>query len=121
MKNEPSDSQCSACLPISSASSRLAASSGSSPSLVELAGGDLEQVGDADRLARLAHEPQLVAVEHDDADRAGVGDELALDLLAVLVAERVARSTSKNLPSKIVSVPMRSKWELMRRPPRRAG
>ena len=40
---------------------------------VELAGGDLEQVGHADRLARLADEPQLVVVvEDDDADRARV-------------------------------------------------
>ena len=35
--------------------------------LVELAGGDLQQVGHADRLARLADEPQRVAVERDDA------------------------------------------------------
>ena len=46
---------------------------------VELAGGDLEQVRDADRLARLADEPQLlVVVEDDDADRARVVDQLAL-------------------------------------------
>ena len=59
--------------------------------LVELAGRDLEQVGDADGLARLADEPELVAVEHDDADGAGVVDELADRLLAVLVAEVAAR------------------------------
>ena len=90
--------------------------------VVELAGRDLEQVRDADGLAGLADEPELVVVvEDDDADGARVADELALDLLAVLVAEAFARATSKNLPSKIVSVPMRSKRELMPRPPRRAG
>ena len=44
---------------------------------VELAGRDLEQVGGADRLARLAHEPERLAVVDDDADRAGVADDLA--------------------------------------------
>ena len=58
--------------------------------LVQLAGGDLEQVGDADGLARLADEPELLAVEHDDPDGAGVVDELADRLLAVLVAEVAA-------------------------------
>ena len=58
--------------------------------LVELAGRQLEQVGLADRLARLADEPEVLAVEHHDAHRAGMGDELALDLLAVLVAEAAA-------------------------------
>ena len=72
--------------------------------LVELAGGDLEQVGDADRLARLADEPELVAVEHDDADRAGVVDELADSTSAPSSWRNVPRSTLKNLPSKIVSV-----------------
>ena len=57
------------------------------PLLVELAGGDLQQVRETDGLARLADEPQLVAVEHHDPDGAGVRDDLALDLLAVLVAE----------------------------------
>src|SRR4051812_5918412 len=57
---------------------------------VELAGGDLQQVGHSDRLARLADEPQpLVVVEDDDADRAGVGDQLTLADLTILVAERV--------------------------------
>ncbi len=41
--------------------------------LVELAGDDLEQVGDVHGLARLAYEPQGLAVEHDDADRARDG------------------------------------------------
>ena len=58
--------------------------------LVELAGRDLEQVGDADGLARLADQPQPVAVEHDDADGAGMVDELADCFLAVLVAEVAA-------------------------------
>src|SRR4051812_42860493 len=57
---------------------------------VELARGDLEQVGDADRLARLADEPQLVVIEDDDADGARMGDELANGLLPILVAERGA-------------------------------
>ena len=56
--------------------------------LVELAGGQLEQVGVADRLARLAHEPDVLAVVGDDRHRAGMRDPLARDLLAVLVAER---------------------------------
>src|SRR5215210_6734977 len=57
--------------------------------LVELAGRYLEQVRRADRLPRLAHEPQLLAVQHDDPDGAGVDDDLALGVLAVLVAERL--------------------------------
>src|SRR3954464_12663594 len=56
---------------------------------VELAGRQLQQVGLADRLARLAHEPDRFAVVADDADRAGVADDLACRLLAVLVAERL--------------------------------
>jgi hypothetical protein len=56
--------------------------------LVELAGGQLEQVRHADRLARLPHQPDPLAVVGDDADGARVRDEIALDLLAVLVAER---------------------------------
>src|SRR5215208_4839984 len=58
--------------------------------LVELAGRDLEQVGRADGLARLAHEPQLLAVQDDDPDCTGVDDDVALGVLAVLVAERLA-------------------------------
>ena len=57
--------------------------------LVELARRDLEQVRDADRLARLAHEPDLVGLDRHDADRARVVDDLAGDLAAVVVAERV--------------------------------
>ncbi len=57
---------------------------------VELAGRELEQVGHADRLARLAHEPDRLAVVGDDADRALVADDLARRLLPVLVAERLA-------------------------------
>src|SRR4051794_31936132 len=56
---------------------------------VELAGGQLEQVGPADRLARLAHEPERLAVVADHPDRALVADDLARRLLAVLVAERL--------------------------------
>ncbi len=69
-----------AVLPISSASSRLAASSGASPS-------DLEEVGVADRLARLANQEQVGVVVGEHADRALVLDDLALDLLAVGEAE----------------------------------
>ena len=73
VKKDPSGSQCSArALPLH----------------VELAGRDLQQIRDADRLAWLAHEPQLIAlVEHDDADRAGVDHDVAHDDRAVLVAE----------------------------------
>ena len=56
---------------------------------VELARGDLEQVGHADRLARLADEVDPLAVVRDHADRALVADDLARDLLPVLVAEGV--------------------------------
>src|SRR4051812_9497121 len=58
--------------------------------LVELAGGQLEQVGDADRLARLADQVQVLVVVGDDGDRAHVADDLALGLAAVVVAEAVA-------------------------------
>jgi len=54
---------------------------------VELSRRQLEQVGHADRLARLAHEEEPLAVVRDDGDRALVADDLAPDLLAVLVAE----------------------------------
>src|SRR5829696_9144591 len=56
---------------------------------VELAGRELEQVGLADRLARLAHEPDRLPVVADHADRAPVADDLARRLLPVLVAERL--------------------------------
>ncbi len=58
---------------------------------VELAGGDLEHVGVRDRLARLAHEPDVQVVMRDDSHSPGVMDDLALDLLAVGVAVAVAR------------------------------
>src|SRR3954453_4368944 len=56
---------------------------------VELARRQLEQVGGADGLARLAHEVDALAVVGDDGDRALVPHDLARDLLAVLVAERL--------------------------------
>src|SRR3954454_1965822 len=56
---------------------------------VELAGRQLEQAGLADRLARLAHEPERLAVVADHPDRALVADDLARRLLAVLVTERL--------------------------------
>src|SRR3954451_25399701 len=56
---------------------------------VELARRQLEQVGGADRLARLAHEEDALAVVRDDADRAAVPHDLASDLLPVPVPERL--------------------------------
>src|SRR3954447_13122831 len=56
---------------------------------VELARRQLEQVGGADRLARLADEVDALAVVGHDADRALVPHDLARDLLPVLVAERL--------------------------------
>src|SRR5204862_3248830 len=53
---------------------------------VELAGGQLERVRE-DHLARLAHEPDVVVVVGDDRCGVLAADELALDDLAVLVAE----------------------------------
>ena len=55
--------------------------------LVELAGGELEQVGVAGGLTRLADEPDVLVVVRDHRHRAGVRDPLARDLLAVVVAE----------------------------------
>src|SRR5919197_3370950 len=54
---------------------------------VEAPGGDLEEVGVVDRLARLAHEEEVSAVVRDDPDGALVADDLALDLLAVGIAK----------------------------------
>src|SRR3954447_23495410 len=54
---------------------------------VELARRQLEQVGRADRLARLAHEVDALAVVRHDPDRALVAHDLARDLLPVLVSE----------------------------------
>src|SRR3954467_14688745 len=56
---------------------------------VELARRQLEQVGGADGLARLAHEGDEIAVAGRGAGRALVPHDLARDLLAVLVAERL--------------------------------
>jgi len=53
---------------------------------VELAGGQLERVLQQ-RLARLAHEPHVLVVVGDDRGRVLAADDLALDGLAVLVAE----------------------------------
>ena len=79
-------SQCSAALPISSASSRCAASSGASPSTSSRPAGISRKSGSSIDLARLAHEEEVGAVVGDDADRALVADDLALDLLAVGIA-----------------------------------
>jgi hypothetical protein len=57
------------------------------PLLVELARRDLQHVGVAGRLARLAHEPDVLVVDRDDAHRAGVSDDLAARLLPVREAE----------------------------------
>jgi hypothetical protein len=54
---------------------------------VEPAGRDLEEVGVADGLARLAHEEDVLVVVGHDPGRALVAHDLALDLLAVCVAE----------------------------------
>src|SRR4051794_20108854 len=56
---------------------------------VELAGRELEQVGRADRLSRLAHEPDRLAVVAAPPDGALVVDDLPRRLVAVLVAERL--------------------------------
>ena len=67
----------------------LARSRAGLPLLVELAGRHLEQVGLADRLARLADEPDVLAVVGDDRRRRrGGATHSRVDLLAVLVAER---------------------------------
>src|SRR5215213_7803105 len=67
------------------------------PLHVELARGQLEQVGQPDRLARLAHEVDALAVVGDDPDGALVADDVARDLVAVLVAERL-RPDGEDLP-----------------------
>ena len=59
------------------------------PLLVELPGGDLEHRLVVNGLARLADEEDALAIMGHDADRARVGDDLALGLLAVVVAEAV--------------------------------
>ena len=55
--------------------------------LVEPPGRDLEQVRLADRLARLAHEPDLALVVGEHPDGAAVAHDLPLDDFAVGVAE----------------------------------
>jgi hypothetical protein len=55
--------------------------------LVELAGGDLEQVRCAHGLARLAHQPQCFTVNDHDAHGAGVIDDLAFEFLAILMPD----------------------------------
>src|SRR5215218_7525316 len=57
--------------------------------LVEAAGGDLEEVGIVDGLARLADEVEVRVVVGNDAGGALVADDLALDLVAVGVAEAI--------------------------------
>jgi hypothetical protein len=58
-----------AALPISSASSRRAVSSGGSPATSSFAGRKLEHVRHADRLAGLADQEEALAVVCDDRDR----------------------------------------------------
>jgi hypothetical protein len=53
---------------------------------VELAGRQLEREAQ-DRLARLAHEPDALVVVGDDRRRVLAADDLALDLLAVVMAK----------------------------------
>ena len=69
---------------------------------VQLAGRQLEQALLPDHLARLAHEPDAVAVERQHHRGAGVLDHLALDHLAVVVAELLdphgARSAPRTRP-----------------------
>ena len=65
-----------------------AAPAGSRPRSSSLPAGSSSRSGIAGRLARLAHQPDVLAVVGDDRDRARVRDPLARDLLAVLVAER---------------------------------
>src|SRR5215210_4906165 len=59
------------------------------PLLVELAGGKLEQRLLADGLARLRHQVELLTVVRYDRDSARVLDDLAIGLLAVVIAEAV--------------------------------
>src|SRR3954452_9137463 len=59
--------------------------------LVEAARGDLQEVRVVERLARLADEVQVRVVVDDDARRALVAHDLALDLVAVGEAEAVDR------------------------------
>jgi flagellar basal body-associated protein FliL len=59
--------------------------------LVQPAGRDLQEVGVADRLARLAHQVQVGVVMAHHRDRALVAHDLALDDVAVGVAEALAR------------------------------
>ena len=74
---------------------------------VELSRRHLEQLGIADRLARLADEPHDAVPMSDDPDRSRVGDDLPLRLLAVGVAERVGADVD-DLPLVSRFEPMRS-------------
>src|SRR3954447_8995155 len=87
VKNVVRCSQCSAALPISSASSRLAVSSGSSPSSSSLPAGISSMSGSsaASRGWRTSH--TWLVVDRDDAPRPRVADDLAGRLLAVREAE----------------------------------
>ena len=76
-------------MPTSSASSRRAHSSGRLALDVELSRGQLEQVRSPTGLARLAHQVDVLVVVRDDRHRPRMGDDLALGLGAVLVAEGV--------------------------------
>ena len=78
---------CPAPRPISSASSRLAAASGSSPGSVEPSGRDLEEALLADGLAGLAHEPDVLAVVGDDRRLRPAGGSLPPHLFAVPVQD----------------------------------
>ena len=82
--------------------------------LVELARRQLEQVGLAGRLARLAHEPDAARrrARRSPTD-AGMRDPLARDLLAVLVAEACPRGRRRPCPRRRCAPPARSKRELM--------
>ena len=99
-------------MPISSASSRCAVSSGFSPSLVQLAGGELEQGVVPHRLARLAHQIDVSPSCATIADRARVLDDLALGLLAVVVAEPVhADAVKPALPDHLSADPLHQSLE----------
>ena len=71
--------------------------------LVELAGGDLQQVGDADRLARLADEPSARRRRARRSPTAPGWVTISRLTSAPSSWRNVPRSTLKNLPSKMVS------------------
>ena len=74
---------------ISSLSSRCAVSSGLSPSSSSFPAGSSRSAASPHRLARLAHQDDVLAVVREHRHRAGVLDDLAFGLLAVVVAEAV--------------------------------